>query len=561
MTMKNTSPVPVDFFSGQPVFSDPSIKARADSHGVPVAWRAGFAEKGTSMLEEVRGDFAIGMQLENGSAFLAVDRFAIRSLCYRVDGDRLLFAEKADDVAGPGNEIDPQAIYDYLYFHIIPSPRTIFKDVYRLPPGHCALFENGKLAIKRYWTPKFVEPARVDFGSLRSEFRRLLRQAVANLLDGGKAGCFLSGGTDSSTVAGMIGAACGKPAATYSIGFDAEGFDEMEYARLAARHFGTEHHEYYVTPDDLIRSISEVARYYDQPFGNSSALPAYYCAKMAREDGVTRILAGDGGDELFGGNSRYAKQKLFGHYDEIPAVLRNNLLEPMLLQTALGDAPIFRKAASYIRQAKIPLPDRTQTYNLLSRLGVNEVLTSSFLERVDLVQPIIQQRDVWREAGMASQTNLELAFDWRYTLAECDLPKVVGTTALAGIQVAFPMLDDELVNFSMSLPTHYKLRGSKLRWFFKEALKGFLPDETIRKKKKGFGLPFGVWAAKHSALKALAEDSVRVLVERKILRAEFVDALFRQHLYEHPSYYGEMIWISMMLGQWLCRTPQPVQRF
>lgn len=118
----------------------------------------------------------------------------------------------------------------------------------------------------------------------------------------------------------MIGEVSGQQTATYSIGFEAEGYDEMEYARIAARHFKTEHHEYYVTPDDLVRSISAVAQYYDQPFGNSSALPAYYCAKMAREDGVGKILAGDGGDELFGGNTRYAKQKIFGYYDSLPAL-------------------------------------------------------------------------------------------------------------------------------------------------------------------------------------------------------------------------------------------------
>ena len=561
MSMENLKAAQRDLFSGQPIFSDMLLASKFVSHGIQAAWHTGYAGRGASMLEGVRGDFAVGMKLQNGNVFLAVDRFAIRSLCYRVNGNSLIFGERADDVAGSGGEIDPQAIYDYLYFHFIPSPRTIFKDVYRLPPGHYALFENGKLTIERYWVPKFVESSTVNFDSMRDEFRELLKLSVSKLLDGSKPACFLSGGTDSSTVAGMIGEACGKAAATYSIGFDAEGFDEMEFARIAARHFGTEHHEYYVTPEDLVRSIPEVARYYDQPFGNSSALPAYYCAKMAREDGVTRILAGDGGDELFGGNTRYAKQKLFGFYDAIPAIVRGNLIEPVLLETPLGRAPLLKKAASYIRQAKIPLPDRTQTYNLMSRLGVNEVLTSSFLERIDLREPMLQQKAIWRQGGLASQINLELAFDWRYTLAECDLPKVVGTTTLAGIQVAFPMLDDELVDFSMRLPSNYKLNGLKLRWFFKEALRGFLPNEIITKKKKGFGLPFGIWAAKHPALKALAEDSVRVLVDRKIMRAEFVDALFGRHLTEHPSYYGEMIWISMMLAQWLGRSPSPAQRF
>ncbi|MFT3847210.1 MAG: asparagine synthase C-terminal domain-containing protein [Propionivibrio sp.] len=548
-----------DVFAGIPLFADAAIAGYASDHGLPAAWRTGFASKGTRLLDDVRGDFAVGMQLEDGRTFLAVDRFAIRSLCYRIDGNHLSFAERADDLADPASEIDPQSIYDYLYFHFIPSPQTIFKGIRRLPPGHYALFENGKLTVERYWSPAFTEPDKVDFNALRDEFRELLKHSVANLLDGSKPGCFLSGGTDSSTVAGMIGAACGTAASTYSIGFDADGFDEMEYARITARHFGTRHHEYYVTPQDLIRSIPDVAGFYDQPFGNSSALPAYYCAKMAREDGVTRVLAGDGGDELFGGNKRYAKQKLFSFYDKVPVVVRRGVLEPLLLASPLGKAPGFSKAGSYIRQAKVPLPDRTQTYNLMTRLGVNEILTAEFLEQIDLLQPLAQQRDVWRQAGNASQTNLELAFDWRYTLAECDLPKVVGTSTLAGLAVAFPMLSNELVEFSMRLPTHCKLKGTKLRWFFKEALRGFLPDETIAKEKKGFGLPFGVWAARNPALRAMAEDSVNSLVDRKIMRAQFVDRLFREQLYEHPTFYGEMIWISMMLGQWLGRTrPTPV---
>jgi asparagine synthase (glutamine-hydrolysing) len=188
---------------------------------------------------------------------------------------------------------------------------------------------------------------------------------------------------------------------------------------------------------------------------------------------------------------------------------------------------------------------------MLHRLGIGEIFTPDFLGTVSLDEPIKQQRAVWAQARTGSTTNRELAFDWRYTLAECDLPKVVGTTELAGIEVGFPMLDARLLEFSMRLPASYKLKGLKLRWFFKEALRGFLPDEILIKKKQGFGLPFGVWTAKNAALKALAEDSVRGLVDRRILRADFVDALFKRHLYVHPGYYGEMIWISMMLEQWL----------
>ena len=539
--------------SGSPEFASREIAALAKSEGYLSAWRRLIGAGGKDAVKEVSGDFSVGFLDSDGRGFLAVDRFAVRSLCYRVVDGELRFAARADELADSTSEIDPQAIFDYLYFHVIPSPRTIFKDVFRLPPGHCAVFENGSLSVSPYWLPEFSELEKPSFVDLRTEFRLLLRDAVSRQLDGGKPGCFLSGGTDSSTVAGMIGEVSGQPAATYSIGFEAEGYDEMEYARIAARHFKTEHHEYYVTPDDLVRSIPSVAQYYDQPFGNSSALPAYYCAKMAREDGVSKILAGDGGDELFGGNTRYAKQKVFGYYDSVPAIFRNVLLEPLLLKTPLGKLPLARKGASYIEQAKIPLPDRGQIYNMLYRLGINQVFDPDFLARVDIDDPIRQQREVWNRALAESQTNRELAFDWRYTLAECDLPKVVGTTALAGINVGFPLLDHALVDFSTKLPTSYKLNGLNLRWFFKEALRGFLPDEILAKKKQGFGLPFGVWAANNAKLRSLAEDSVRGLVDRKILRQDFVNALFCRHLHDHPGYYGEMIWISMMLEQWLRR--------
>ena len=272
---------------------------------------------------------------------------------------------------------------------------------------------------------------------------------------------------------------------------------------------------------------------------------------MAREDGVTKILAGDGGDELFGGNTRYAKQKVFGWYDGIPAALRTGLLEPVSGMPVMDKLPLIRKAASYVNQAKVPMPDRMMTYNLLFRLGIEDMLTSEFLTQVDQQGPARQERSVWAQARADSLVNRMLAFDWRYTLADCDLPKVVGTTGLAHLEVGFPMLDDRLLAFSQRLPTDYKLKGFKLRWFFKEALRGFLPDEVITKKKQGFGLPFGVWANTHPALHALATDSLNSLARRGVVRADFIQTLLTQRLPEHPGYYGEMVWILMMLEQWL----------
>ena len=535
---------------GDARFIDLSLNAVAQRETAEAAWRRAIDQNPTTAPLKVHGTFAVGLRLTNGNTFLAVDRFAVHSICYRVSDGQLQFAQRADELAD-GTEIDPQAIFDYLYFHAIPSPRTIFKQVFRLPPGHFALFADGKLTVAPYWSPDFSVAQDAPFNSLRDEFRTILQAAVSEQLDSGRSACFLSGGTDSSTVAGMIGLATGEGAATYSIGFDAEGYDEMEFARIAARHFKADHHEYYVTPSDLVSAMPAVAAHYDQPFGNSSALPAYYCAKMAREDGVSKLLAGDGGDELFGGNTRYAKQKIFGYYDAIPVALRRAVLQPISTQGLANRVPLLRKAASYVRQARVPMPDRLQTYNLLEHLGLSAVLCPQFLQSVDSDAPHRQQQEVWGQARASHLVDRMLAFDWRYTLAETDLPKVRGTTQLAGVGVGFPMLDDRLLEFSMRLPASYKLKGLKLRWFFKEALRGFLPDEIIVKKKQGFGLPFGVWLTRDAALLGLAGDAVDALVARGLVRAEFGHSLLNEYLREHPGYYGEMIWILTMLEHWL----------
>ena len=531
-------------------FTDPQLARTAGEYGVEHAWREGFARLGPRVVTAVEGDFAVFLDDMRGQSFAAVDRFGIHPLCYRIDGDRLDVNERADALANSGAVIDRQAIFDYLYFHVIPAPRTIFHGVRRLSAGHYALMERGRLTVERWWKPEFVEDRTVDFGELRAEFNRLLRDAVGRSLDARSTGCFLSGGTDSSTVAGVVTEITGTPAKTYSIGFDVRGYDEMEYARIAARHFGTDHHEYYLRPDDVVAAIADLAASYDQPFGNSSVLPAYYCAKMAREEGVATMLAGDGGDELFGGNTRYAKQRIFEAYRNIPEPLRY-AIEPVVAARWLRQMPVVRKAASYVEQARVPLPDRLEMYNLLRRLGIANVLAPDFLAAIDTEEPLREQEATYAASGALAPINRMLAYDWKYTLADNDLPKVVGATAYAGVDVAFPLLDDRLVDFSLRLPPNFKLKGSQLRWFFKQALKGFLPDAILAKKKHGFGLPFGAWATTHPRLRDLAFDSLGSMRRRGVVRPDFIERLTTRYLPEHPGYYGEMVWILMVLELWL----------
>ena len=535
---------------GNPRFTDATLAAEAARLGTAAAWQLAFQRFGRAAPAHVEGDFAVALRDGAGDVFLAVDRFAIRSLCYRCDGDDLMVAERADDVAGSA-AIDPQAIYDYLYFHVIPAPRTIFAGVSRLSAGTQVTFDKNGIEESRWWMPKFVEDESRPFPQLRDEFRTVLRDSVARSLVPGITGCFLSGGTDSSTVAGMLRDVTGEAPHTFSIGFDADGYDEMAFARIAARHFGTRHHEYYLTADDIVASVPKIAVFYDQPFGNSSVVPAYRCAMLARDCGVEQILAGDGGDELFGGNVRYAKQTLFELYSKVPGALRRGIVERVFNErTQLANVRPFSKVVSYITQAKTPLPDRMQMYNLLTRLGPQQLFRPEFLGRVDVHGPAVQQRRVFAAVAAKSLVNRMLGYDWKYTLADTDLPKVMGATSLAGIETGFPFLDDRVVDFSLRLEPSYKLKGLKLRWFFKEALRGYLPDEILAKQKHGFGLPYGAWLVRGGPLLDMTVSSLESLAGRGIVSQEFLKLLIRDLLPSAPGYYGELVWILMMLEQW-----------
>lgn len=529
------------------------VAKAAGAAGAATSLISTWRKHDAAMTSQLRGDYAVVIvDADKQSVFLAVDRFAIQTLCYRTDGETLAFSDRADCVEGRGGELDPQAIFDYLYFHMIPAPRTIFRTVRRLPAAHSLLIDRQGVHEARHWPLDFDEDHHETFPVAREKLRTLIRDAVTEELAGHeRVGAFLSGGTDSSTVAGMLCQITGKAAPTYSIGFEAEGYDEMEYARLAAKHFGCEHHEYYVTPADLLASIPAVAQHHDQPFGNSSALPAYYCAKMAQVDGCTKILAGDGGDELFGGNTRYAMQRFLEFYHTVPKGVRR-LIEPMCGdESLLRKIPGLRQAVGYVRHSRVPMPHRLQTMNLLMQLDPAKVLSADFLARINTGAPASHMQETWDECDAPSLMNRMLAYDWRYTLADSDLPKVRGAASMAGIAVGYPLLDDRLADFSMALPPSWKLRRFKLRWFFKEALRGFLPDAVITKKKQGFGLPYGPWMARDPELRRLAKDSLQGLVDRGIVQLPFITQLLDHRLDEHPGYYGNMIWVLVMLEQWL----------
>lgn len=534
---------------------DASLSAQAGAEGVAKTLADTWRRDPDAVCAQLNGAFSLCILDEaNGDALLAIDRVGTQPMSYQLAGEALLFGSSADALVRhplASAKLDTQALYNFVYFHMVPSPRSVYVGHQRLLPGEVLRYAKGRVEKRQYWRMTFDEQENRPFEASRQEFLDVLKSSVRDASGAGSVGAFLSGGTDSSTIAGILCEVGGKAANTYSIGFAAEGYDETGYARIAQRHFGTNHHEYYVTPDDVVDAIPRIAAVFDQPFGNASAVPAFYCARMAKADGVTRMLGGDGGDELFGGNERYSKQHVFALYDKVPGLLRKGLLEPAIFNFPGGaHIALMRKARSYIEQASVPMPARLETYNLLGRYGPAQVFTDDFLATADVNDPLASLGQTYGQQQAASLINRMLALDLKVTLADNDLPKVVKACELAGMEVAFPFLSEQMVAFSSRLTARQKLNGTKLRYFFKEALRGFLPDEIITKQKHGFGLPFGVWLTAHPALKQLAIDSLSDLKARKIVRADFIDTLVGQHLQEHAGYHGTMVWVLMMLEQW-----------
>jgi asparagine synthase (glutamine-hydrolysing) len=548
------------------VAGHPRLAVGADRNEHLTEIAKALRDDAVSAVRTLGGDFALAAWNENTSrGLLAVDRIGVHQLVYARASGGLAFATTLDALVGyPGlqRRVSPQAVFDYLYFHVCPGPQTIYQDVFRLPAGHLIEFGPGiDPKPKAYWSMRFREDHAESLESLQQSFVGAIEAAVRDGTGTASAGSFLSGGTDSSTISGMLGRVGGKPARTFSIGFAVEGYDEMQYARTAAQHFGCEHHEYYVTPEDVVDAVPKIAAFYDQPFGNASAIPTYYCARLAREHGVERLLAGDGGDELYGGNERYAKQQVLGYYHWLPRWLRRALIEPLVMSTPFfRSLPGLRKVHSYVEQARPEMPWRYESYNLLNYLGAENILAAEFLAAVDRSHPQKLLADAHAPFASNSLINQLLGIDLRFTLADSDLPKVTGMCELAGVDVAFPMLDERVVEFSARLAPELKLRGTELRWFFKWALRDFLPPAVIAKQKHGFGLPVGAWLVGHKPLLELATESIRSLDQHGYARRKFIDELLGTKLREHPQYFGSMVWVLMMLGLWLdSRAIRPLQ--
>ena len=512
-------------------------------------------ERSSSVIEfyqRISGQFSLLICESNEAPILLADHIGSKPCYYHAQGSDIFVSDSLAAIKSHPAvtfEINKQALFNYIYFHCIPAPTTVYLDTYKLEPGKAVkLYEHGQASHELVYSPVFATSLK-DSNTALSDCLQTIEKAVKSHAKG-KVGAFLSGGLDSSTVAGMLAKVQPEKAKTFSIGFEVKGYDETEYALITAKHFDTQHQVLYLKPEEAAKEFVKVAQYFDEPFGNSSAMAAYFCARFAKQQGIDVLLAGDGGDELFAGNERYAKQKVFEHYYRLPAFLGGTL--NVLFNNGLTrKIPGLKKVASYLAQARVKLPARLQTHNFVNQLGLENIFPAEFLSQVDAGMPVQQLQTRFAECKSADPVDGMLFLDWKFTLADNDLVKVGKMCELAEVEVRYPLLDKHIVDFSCTIPAQVKLPGSALRDFYKNACKGFLADETLNKSKHGFGLPFGAWMKENKALQDLTEEALNSFKQRNIVKTSLIDQAMEAHKSVHTGYFGELIWIMVVLELWL----------
>jgi asparagine synthase (glutamine-hydrolysing) len=516
-----------------------------------------YRRHGLAFLGRLRGAFSLAIwDIQSQTMVLAVDRFAVKPLTYYSDDSQLIFASQARSIFATGRvekQVNGPAIAAFLNFSMVPAPESAFQSLSKLVPGSCLLWKKGTTEVRQYWDLQYLESQSRNANELAQELFSSMSEAVrlySEDTNKDHLGCFLSGGTDSSSVLGLLERHKGKAVNAFSIGFSEERFNELEYARLAAGTFHAQHSIAVLTPEETFADISKIVEGYDEPFGNASVLPTFACLKLARKQGIDVMLAGDGGDELFGGNERYRTERIFGLYHDIPQALRRYLIEPLAFGLP-GVGPIG-KARRYIGHTRTPNPERYFQWHLLQRFPHAAVLGPGIELMNGHADLLAVPRRHYQAAPAHSELNRLLYIDIKMTLGDNDLPKVVRASELAGVEVRFPLLDHPLAEFSGSLPARFKVHGLEKRYLFKKAMAGLLPQAILRKKKHGFGLPIGLWLKEHPLWRGLAQD---VLLDprtyqRGYFQRSFIEELFRMMDADHSTYYGDLLWLFLTAELW-----------
>ena len=520
-----------------------------------------YEEQGTACVERLRGMFAFGIWDERRQRlFLARDRMGQKPLFYREEPGRLSFASELKSLLQlpqASREVDPHAIDLFLAYQYVPHPWSILKGYQKLPPAHRAIYERGELTVERYWTPPYQDPQSHTDLPFQSppEWSKALRQTLTDsvrirMRSDVPLGAFLSGGIDSTIIAGLMQSMSERPVHTFSIGFPVKQFDERSSAREAAAMLGPEHHEYVVEPAAL-EMLPRLAWHYDEPFADSSAIPTMYLSQVTRQE-VTVSLSGDGGDELFAGYDRYRAVALSQWFDRLPGIVKKMMTASIWqkLPASVEQKSFRRRVKRFLAGLAVP-PER----RYLKWVGIFdterrlEMYTPDFREQLqsfDADQFLLDAYQLCPDRDFVTRTTATDVL----TYLPCDILTKVDIASMAhSLECRSPFLDHHVAELAAVMPLNLKMHKGRGKQILVDTFADLLPESIQTRKKMGFGVPLNHWF--RNELKPLLYDVL--LDQRAIDRQIFNKAAVEQLISEHQNQqwdHSARLWSLLVLEMW-----------
>jgi asparagine synthase (glutamine-hydrolysing) len=515
-----------------------------------------YEERGLGFADELRGMFAVAvLDLKRRRLVLARDRFGIKPLYYRLSGDTLSFASELKALLQQpdvSRDIDPSAVDAFLAFGFVPAPLSILREVRKLEPG-CTLVwdaERGsQVAIERYARPAPVAVDQLRGESedeLAEELRARLRDSVrAHLVADVPVGVLLSGGVDSCTLAALASEATGG-ISTFTIGIEEEHFDERKLARLMSERYATDHHELVVQPDavDLLPALVDA---FDEPFADSSAIPTYIVAKLARSH-VKVVLSGEGGDELFGGYNYYAGHALASRIGPAAGLLRP-FVERLPTSTSKASSLDWR-AKRFVRAAQLSPLERHYSWKSVFTPSERAALIRE--EWQDASDPLHALRAAYEGSAGAEDLSRMMGVDLSVFLVDDMLVKTDRASMAHSLEVRVPLLDPVVADLALALPRRLKVRGLSKKRLLRRAVAPLLPREILEGKKKGLVPPIGDWL--RGPLQALTRDvlSPDAMRRQGFFEPQIVTRLIDEHAANRAD-NSRKIWALLNFSMWFDR--------
>jgi len=514
-----------------------------------------YEEVGTDFVDSLIGMFGVAVwDARERQLVLARDRVGKKPLFYAERDGVLSFASEIQSLLEDqriSRSVDYEALDIYLALRYVPSPLTAFRDVRKLPPAHRLVFRDGRSRTEAYWHLDYRSKRDVkDERELCEELRDRLKTAVRRrLIADVPLGAFLSGGIDSAAVVATMAQESTHPVKTFSIGFDNDRVNELPQARMLASRFGTEHHELMVTPN-AIELLPKIIRHHGEPFADATSIPTFYLSEMTRQH-VTVALNGDGGDEIFGGYTRYVANLASARVSVLPLTLRRALARIGTAVPANGRIDSWPNRIRRVAET-LPLDPASRYFAYMSHLnGLRQeaLYTDSFRESVGVGRAQEAIVDAWRATSATDVLDKMLDTDLRTYLPDDLLTKVDIASMSCSLEARSPLLDHELVEFAASLPTSEKIRGKEKKVIFRRSLRGLVPDEILDAPKRGFHPPLADWL--RGDLGGFAREVLLdpVARERGHFRADRVTAMLDRHA-KGVEDQSEGIWRLMVYELW-----------